>query len=165
MQDGLELWLRSNAAVARFMGAGPFQTRAAYAIRALAGRAFTRSSVMCEIFIRANAQSYANESRSMRLHGVATSVRLENLFWNVLEEIAQRDGMRVTQLIERLYDELVAYRGQAANFTSFLRVCCLRYERLQAQGLIPADTGIPIASLNPRTVLARLPAKMYAAAP
>lgn len=43
---------------------------------------------MCEIFIRANAQSYATESRSLRLHGVATSVRLEKLFWDVLQELA-----------------------------------------------------------------------------
>src|SRR3546814_14779771 len=94
---------------------------------------------MCESFIRAQPDSYAPETRSLRLHGVATSVRLERLFWSVLEEIAARDGMRVNQLIERLYDELVEYRGEAANFTSFLRVCCLRYERLQADGRIPAD--------------------------
>ena len=112
---------------------------------------------MCEIFIRAHPDSYACESRSLRLHGVATSVRLERLFWSVLEEIATRDGMRVAQLIERLYDELIAYRGEAANFTSFLRVCCLRYELLQVDGRIPADLGVPIRSLDPRAVLAGLP--------
>lgn len=108
---------------------------------------------MCEIFISANPDSYAPESRSLRLHGAATSVRLERLFWNVLQEIAQRDGMRVTQLIERLYDELMAHRGQAANFTSFLRVCCLRYQLLIAQGRIPADTGVALRSLDVRDVL------------
>jgi len=112
---------------------------------------------MCEIFIRADPQSYASDTRSLRLHGVATSVCLEQLFWNVLEEIAGRDGMRVAQLIERLYDELVAYRGQAANFTSFLRVCCLRYQLLQAQGRIPVDTAVPIRSLDVREVLRGLP--------
>ena len=30
---------------------------------------------MCEIFIRASEQSYAPETRSLRLHGVATSLR------------------------------------------------------------------------------------------
>ena len=35
---------------------------------------------MCEIFIRASEQSYAPETRSLRLHGVATSLRLEQLF-------------------------------------------------------------------------------------
>ena len=116
---------------------------------------------MCEIFIRASEQSYAPETRSLRLHGVATSLRLEQLFWQVLEEIAGRDGMRVTQLIERLYDELIEYRGQAANFTSFLRVCCLRYQLLQAEGRIPLDAAVPIRSLNAKAVLEGLPATLY----
>ncbi|HCQ49898.1 aryl-sulfate sulfotransferase [Achromobacter sp. LC458] len=120
---------------------------------------------MCEIFIRASEQSYAPETRSLRLHGVATSLRLERLFWQTLEEIAGRDGMRVTQLIERLYDELVEYRGEAANFTSFLRVCCLRYQLLQADGRIPRDAAVPIQSLNPQAVLQGLPASMYDAEP
>jgi len=116
---------------------------------------------MCEIFIRAHPDSYAAETRSLRLHGAATSVRLERLFWSVLEEIAARDGMRVTQLIERLYDELVEYRGEAANFTSFLRVCCLRYELLQAEGRIPTDAAVPIRSLDARAVLAGLPDTLH----
>jgi len=116
---------------------------------------------MCEIFVRANAQSYATEARSLRLHGVATSVRMEKLFWDVLEEIAARDGMRVTQLIERLYDELSEYRGEAANFTSFLRVCCLRYQMLQADGRIPRDASVPIRGLDARAVLQGLPANLY----
>lgn len=120
---------------------------------------------MCEIFIRASETSYTPETRSLRLHGVATSLRLEQLFWQVLEEIAGRDGMRVTQLIERLYDELIEYRGEAANFTSFLRVCCLRYQLLQADGRIPLDVAVPIQSLNPQTVLEGLPSSLYDAAP
>lgn len=114
---------------------------------------------MCEIFIRANALSYTVESRSLRLHGVATSVRLEKLFWAVLQEIAERDGLRVTQLIERLYDELLAYRGEVANFTSFLRVSCLRYQMLQASGRLPP--GQPIGSLDAAKVFEGLPPHLY----
>jgi predicted DNA-binding ribbon-helix-helix protein len=115
---------------------------------------------MCEIFIRANPQSYECQARSLRLHGVATSIRLENLFWEVLDELAQRDGMTVNQLITRLHDELTAHRGGeavAGNFSSFLRVCCLRYLMLQGEGRIPADKGIPIRSLDARAVLDSLP--------
>ena len=32
-------------------------------------------------------------TRAVRLHGVSTSIRLENLFWDILDEIAERDGM------------------------------------------------------------------------
>ena len=52
---------------------------------------------MCQIFINADPQLYASRSRSIRLHGVATSLRLENLFWQVLEEIGQRDALSVPQ--------------------------------------------------------------------
>lgn len=112
---------------------------------------------MCEIFISAEPQSYESRTRSVRLHGVVTSIRLENLFWQVLGEIAERDGMQVAQLIERLYDELVAARGEIGNFASFLRVSALRYEALLARGRIPADPAVSIRSLDAQAVLHALP--------
>ncbi len=112
---------------------------------------------MCEVFIGADPHSYDSRTRSVRLHGVVTSIRLENLFWQVLEEIGRRDGMGVVALIEKLYDELVASRGEVGNFASFLRVSSLRYEALLAQGRIPADTAVAIRSLDPQAVLHALP--------
>jgi predicted DNA-binding ribbon-helix-helix protein len=112
---------------------------------------------MCEIFISADPASYESRTRSVRLHGVVTSIRLEHLYWEVLEEIARRDGMTVVHLIEKLYDELVLARGGVGNFTSFLRVSALRYEAMVAQGRIPADVAVPIRSLDPSTVLHEMP--------
>ena len=112
---------------------------------------------MCEVFISADPHSYDSRTRSVRLHGVVTSIRLENLFWLVLEEIARRDGMSVVQLIEKLYDELVAARGEVGNFASFLRVSALRYEALLAQGRIPSDATVAIRSLDAHAVLHALP--------
>lgn len=120
---------------------------------------------MCKIFIGADPASYASRTRSVRLHGVVTSLRLENLHWAVLEEIAGRDGMTVAQLVEKLYDELVADRGAVGNFASFLRVCALRYENLVAQGRIPRDATVPIRSLDAEHVLDGLPRAPGAAAP
>ncbi len=111
---------------------------------------------MRKIFISADPRSYDSRTRSVRLHGVVTSLRLENLHGSVLEEIAGRDGMTVAQLIEKLYDELVADRGAVGNFSSFLRVCTLRYENLIAQGPIPRDPAIPIRSLDADRVLVGL---------
>lgn len=109
---------------------------------------------MCQVFISADPTLYDSRARTLRLHGVATSIKLENLFWQVLEEIARRDGMGVPQLCARLYDELVAERGEVDNFASFLRVCCGRYLALQLSGGIPQDASIPIGSLNAQQVLA-----------
>ena len=104
---------------------------------------------MCQVFISADPQLWAHRARSIRLHGVATSIRLENLFWQVLEEIATRDGYTVPQLCTKLYDELLAERGAVDNFSSFLRVCCTRYLALQLSGEIPQDRSIPVRSLGP----------------
>jgi predicted DNA-binding ribbon-helix-helix protein len=109
---------------------------------------------MCQIFINADPALYATRSRSLRVHGVSTSIRLENMFWSVLEEIGRRDGMTVNQLIAKLYNELIEAGLDGANFTSFLRVCCTRYLSLQLAGRIPADLSVPIRSLDPAWVLA-----------
>ena len=108
---------------------------------------------MCQIFVRANPQSYEATTRSIRLHCVVTSVRLENLFWDTLEEIGGRDGLSVPQLLSTLYDELLEHRGDIPNFSSFLRVCALRYLTLQVDQRIPSDISIPIRSLNVHAVL------------
>ena len=46
---------------------------------------------MCEIFISTDPQRYESRTRAVRLHGVSTSIRLENLFWDILDELAARD--------------------------------------------------------------------------
>lgn len=100
---------------------------------------------MCQIFVRTDPALYRSRSRSLRLRGVSTSIRLENLFWQVLEEIGTRDGLTLPQLIARLYDELAeagdAGREAHANFSSFLRVCCMRHLMLQTGPAPTADTA------------------------
>ena len=115
---------------------------------------------MCQIFVQANPMSYEATTRSIRLHGVVSSVRLENLFWDTLEEIGIRDAMSVPQLLSKLYDELLEHRGDIPNFSSFLRVCCLRYRALQVDDRIPKDIRVPIGSLNARAVLHGLRANL-----
>jgi hypothetical protein len=51
------------------------------------------------------------------------------------------------------------------NFSSFLRVCALRYENLIAQGLIPRDASLPIRSLDADRVLGGLPSAARTAMP
>ncbi len=108
---------------------------------------------MCRIFIEADPELYRTRSRSLRLHGVSTSIRLEELYWFLLDEIAHRDGMGVNQLIMRLYDELAESGADIANFSSFLRVSCSRYLSLQLVGRIPTDKSISIRSLDADYVL------------
>lgn len=110
---------------------------------------------MCELFIKADAGQWQSRTHSLRIDGVATSIRIENAFWATLEEIGARDGMSVAQLITRLWHEAMDADHDLGNFTSFLRVCCARYHALIAAGEISADLTVPIAAHPARAILAR----------
>ncbi|MBD3846306.1 ribbon-helix-helix domain-containing protein [Bosea sp. SSUT16] len=110
---------------------------------------------MCRLFVGADAGLWQTRLKSVRMRGYSTSVRLENLYWRVLEEIAQRDGMTLMQLLTRLHEELLETRGEVENFSSFLRVCCGRYLALQLEGDVPQDRAIPIRDLDAESILAR----------
>lgn len=108
---------------------------------------------MCKLFIEADADLWICSTRSLRIEGMVTSIRLENSFWSILEEISLRDGMNVPQMISRLYRESIQAGHDLGNFTSFLRVCCIRYLSLQMSGDIPSAKNIPIASLDADSIL------------
>ena len=110
---------------------------------------------MCELFIKADANQWQSRTHSLRIDGVATSIRIENAFWATLGEIGARDGMSVAQLITRLWHEAMDADHDLGNFTSFLRVCCARYHALIAAGEISADLTVPIAAHPARAILAR----------
>lgn len=110
---------------------------------------------MCKLFIGAETDLWQNQTRSIRIEGMVTSVRLEAFFWSVLEEIGARDGLSFSQLIARLHCESIQEGHDLENFASFLRVCCGRFLVLQLSGDIPADSETPISSLNANDILAR----------
>mgnify|MGYP001454915292 CR=1 FL=1 len=62
---------------------------------------------MCELYVKADPILYESRSRSLRIRGVVTTLRLENQFWDILQEIAEVDGMTTNQLITKLYDEVM----------------------------------------------------------
>jgi len=80
---------------------------------------------------------------------------MENFFWQVLEEIAKRDGMSSNQVITRLYHESIDADHDLGNFTSFLRVCCGRYLALIADGEISANISESLRSVDSSGILAR----------
>ena len=82
---------------------------------------------MCSVYVQADPIEYESRTRSIRINNVLTTIRLENLFWDVLAEIAGRENKTTNQMIATLHEELCGLREAVPNFTSFLRVCCLRY--------------------------------------
>jgi predicted DNA-binding ribbon-helix-helix protein len=82
---------------------------------------------MCHIFASQDPRNYAFETRSVRLSGHVTSVRLEAKFWSVIEEIAGAQGMSLPQFLSALHDEALETHVEISNFASLLRCCCLNY--------------------------------------
>jgi len=92
---------------------------------------------MCQIFAGQDPADYESETRSMRLNGHCTSIRLESAFWRVLEGIATREGMSVPQFVSKLHDEVLELHGQTRNFTSLLRCACLIHMRADGRTAAP----------------------------
>jgi predicted DNA-binding ribbon-helix-helix protein len=80
---------------------------------------------MCHLFASQPPDSYAFETRSIRLNGQSTSIRLESVFWSILEAIAAREGLSVPRFISTLHREVLLMWGEAPNFTSHLRCICV----------------------------------------
>jgi predicted DNA-binding ribbon-helix-helix protein len=98
---------------------------------------------MCGIYSGADPILYESLSRSIRLHGVVTSIRLENLFWDVLAEIASGERLTTNGFIAKLYDEIIEQHGEVPNLASILRVSCLRYlARAAARDSSPEKTAL-----------------------
>ena len=84
---------------------------------------------MCEYFVEADPILYEQRTRTIRIHGVLTSIRLENMVWDILAEMAGSEGCTTNHLIGQFHDEILAHRGEVPNFASFLRVTGMRFLR------------------------------------
>lgn len=110
---------------------------------------------MCEFFVKADPIQYEQRSRTVRIHGVLTSIRLENMVWEILAEMAEAEGRTTNALISVFHDEILAHRGEVPNFASFLRITCMRYLRRQAAARgtsTPAVERAPAAGQTVRPV-------------
>ena len=56
---------------------------------------------MCQLYLGADPLLYRSRARSLRLHGMVTSVRLENQFWAILERMAAQENTSSSRLISR----------------------------------------------------------------
>jgi predicted DNA-binding ribbon-helix-helix protein len=111
---------------------------------------------MCEYFVKADPILYEQRTRTIRIHGVLTSIRLENMVWDTLAEMAEAERCTTNHLIVQFHDEILAHRGEVPNFASFLRVTGMRFLRrklIEAERAAPnADARVPHKPAPPRIV-------------
>jgi predicted DNA-binding ribbon-helix-helix protein len=82
---------------------------------------------MCSLFAHQPQRDYESQTRSLRIEGHCTSIRLEMSFWDTLEEIAVKEGMALSKFLSKLYHEVLDHHGEVNNFASLLRCSCLIY--------------------------------------
>jgi predicted DNA-binding ribbon-helix-helix protein len=98
---------------------------------------------MCKIYLARDPIQYESRSRTLRIHGVVTTIRLENEFWHVLQKIAESESKTTNELINQFYNEAVSSTPDEApaNFSSVLRVTCCRYLELNRVNTSEAQAG------------------------
>lgn len=91
---------------------------------------------MCTLFAHQPSRDYESQTRSLRIGGHCTSIRLEMAFWDTLEEIAAQQGLGLAKFLTTLHDEVLDHRGEVANFASLLRCSCLIYRARAASAAV-----------------------------
>src|SRR6266480_2724778 len=86
-----------------------------------------REEAMCHLFAHQPQRDYESQTRSLRMGGHCTSIRLEMSFWDTLEEIAAKEGMSLAKFLTTLHNEVLDHHGEVKNFASLLRCSCLIY--------------------------------------
>ena len=112
---------------------------------------------MCEYFVKADPILYEQRTRTIRIHGVLTSIRLENMVWDVLAEMAEAENCTTNHLIVQFHDEILAHRGEVPNFASFLRITGMRFLRLKLIEFERAG-GVPLPNDGAKGAAKPLPA-------
>lgn len=75
--------------------------------------------------------------RSMRLNGKATCLRLEQIYWSILDYEATRRDQTVTEMLAEL-DRAVQLRfGRVSNFSSLTRAVSVAHLAMLNPGLWP----------------------------
>jgi len=68
-------------------------------------------------------------SRSVRLNGFATCLRLEQVYWDILGEMARVNCCSVSTLLSHVDREVHLRHGGVKNFSGLVRVVCVVHSR------------------------------------
>ncbi|MGJ7551100.1 ribbon-helix-helix domain-containing protein [Pseudomonas alloputida] len=68
-------------------------------------------------------------SRSVRLNGFSTCLRLEAVYWGILEQIAVANQCSVSAVLSYVDREVHLRQGGVRNFSGLIRVICVAWLR------------------------------------
>ncbi|HYG04931.1 MAG TPA: ribbon-helix-helix domain-containing protein [Stenotrophomonas sp.] len=65
--------------------------------------------------------------RSIRVNGISTCFRLEEIYWRILDDIARRDHVSISVLVSSWARHVDLRYGGVPNLSSYIRICCLMH--------------------------------------
>jgi predicted DNA-binding ribbon-helix-helix protein len=71
-------------------------------------------------------------SRSIRLNGFATCLRLERVYWEILGDMAQLNNCSINALLSHVDREVHLRHGGVRNFSGLVRVVCVVHSLKEA---------------------------------
>ncbi|MEX3773488.1 ribbon-helix-helix domain-containing protein [Pseudomonas sp. MYb118] len=77
-------------------------------------------------------------SRSVRLNGFATCLRLEQVYWDILGEMAKTNCCSVSALLSHVDRQVHLRHGGVKNFSGLVRVVCVVHSRNEERGSVLA---------------------------
>lgn len=77
-------------------------------------------------------------SRSVRLNGFATCLRLEQIYWDILADMAKLNCCSVSALLSHVDREVHLRHGGVKNFSGLVRVVCVVHSRKEGSCAIMA---------------------------
>lgn len=80
-------------------------------------------------------------SRSVRLNGFATCLRLEQVYWDILSEMARVNCCSVSALLSYVDREVHLRHGGVKNFSGLVRVVCVVHSLKEAGYAATAPSG------------------------
>jgi predicted DNA-binding ribbon-helix-helix protein len=73
------------------------------------------------------------QARSVRVNGLATCLRLEEVYWDILSEIARCNSCSINAVLSYIDREVHLRYGGVKNFSGLIRVVCVAH-LLKAEG-------------------------------
>ncbi|WP_434561600.1 ribbon-helix-helix domain-containing protein [Pseudomonas sp. Z5-35] len=91
-------------------------------------------SVSTDPFVRGFDMQLARPlARSIRLNGFATCLRLEQIYWDILGDMAQLNSCSVSTLLSHVDREVHLRHGGVRNFSGLVRVVCVVHSLKEAE--------------------------------
>ncbi len=77
------------------------------------------------MYCNINSDLLKLRQRSVRLNGIATCLRLEEIYWSIIEQLAREESLSVGKLISKWAMEMDLAHESIWNFTGYVRVVCV----------------------------------------